>query len=199
MVSKFDHPLVQGHQGGANALDLLVREIALLDPADGLPLHQLPDELDDGQHQPGQSPLHGAAINVDPWLHRPGLVHAIRPGTRGFTRRIAVVSGGAHGGTPSSPPGSRPSGRTDERTDETRARKETYTRSTSAMERVTSPVTTTPVASSRSRRSTRATCCGRATVAVPFAGAAVMSGAPSAQRQPARIRPAQRRPARRRS
>src|SRR3954447_7325537 len=51
------HGPLKVHQPGAERLDLLVAEIALVDRAQRLLLHQLADQLDDGQHELEQVPL----------------------------------------------------------------------------------------------------------------------------------------------
>src|SRR5947209_10473347 len=54
------------HQRLPQAFDLLVAEAAGLDTAERLTLHQLPQQLDDGQHELGQPALDVLGISVDP-------------------------------------------------------------------------------------------------------------------------------------
>src|SRR3954451_6876020 len=60
------HRLLQAQQSEAEGLDLLLGEIALVDAAQRLRLHQLADELDDREHELEQLPGHGGGIGVDP-------------------------------------------------------------------------------------------------------------------------------------
>src|SRR5215813_11736927 len=138
MISELGHLLLKRHQRPPDLLDLVVGERALIHSPQGLPFHQLAQQFDDREDQAHQPPLDRLWIRVD----------AMAPRGRGLLRgcRNGHVPGTS--GSASDPASAL--------TDVTRARSETVTNSTSAMERVTSPLTTTPPASTRSSRSTRA-------------------------------------------
>src|SRR5690349_24753927 len=62
------HPLREPHEREPETLDLLVVECALLHPPQRLPLHQLPQELDERQHELGEAALDALRIGVhSPW------------------------------------------------------------------------------------------------------------------------------------
>ena len=50
MFAQLGHLLFQQHQCCPDALDLLVRHIAAVNPSNGLTLHQLAKQLDQGEH-----------------------------------------------------------------------------------------------------------------------------------------------------
>src|SRR6201991_4071901 len=54
------HRRVEPEQRLPERLDLVVAEVALVDPAQRLPFHQLPDQLDDGEDELEQVALDGA-------------------------------------------------------------------------------------------------------------------------------------------
>ena len=64
------HALVELHERLPEALDLLLRQRAAVDPAQRLALHELAQELDDGQHELGQAALEVLGIGVDPARER---------------------------------------------------------------------------------------------------------------------------------
>src|SRR5215469_13507470 len=138
MVPELGHLLLQRHQSPADFLDLVVGERAIIHSPQGLPLHQLAQQLHDGENHGHQAPLDRLRVRVDAMaLYRrallPGCQGAHRPGT--FSSSPALIRALA---------------------DVTSARSETLTMSTSAMASVTSTITTPPPASTRSSRSTRA-------------------------------------------
>lgn len=51
VVPQLGHPGFQGHQGRSDRLDLIVRERPLFHPAQSLTLHQLAQQLDEGENQ----------------------------------------------------------------------------------------------------------------------------------------------------
>src|SRR5882724_2232256 len=59
------HAVRQRHQSQAEALDRLVVEPPGLYPAQRLPLHQLAQQLDDGQNELGETLLDGVGIGGD--------------------------------------------------------------------------------------------------------------------------------------
>src|SRR5687768_15060155 len=59
------HPLGQLHEGLAEPLDLLVAERSALHPAQRLPLHQLTEELDEGEDELREPALHALGIRFD--------------------------------------------------------------------------------------------------------------------------------------
>src|SRR5690349_21222906 len=140
VVPQLGHPVFEGHQSRSDLLDLVVGERPLVHPAQGLTLHQLAQQFDEGQDQGHQPLLHRFRVGVDPEaVYRFALIrldHAISHQL--FSRESSMPS-------------------TRALTDDTSARSETVTRSTSAMDSVTSPMMTTPPASTRSSRSTSAT------------------------------------------
>src|SRR4051795_1779048 len=139
MVAQFGHLLLQEHQRGTDALDLLISEVTPIDPADSLTLHQLPQQFHQGQHQTHQTAFHRLGIGVDPL-----------PGCRSDGRLFQIPWLRHTYPPPSSSSGS------SEPTDEISVRSETTTRSTSAIDRVISPLITTPPPSTRSSKSTSA-------------------------------------------
>src|SRR5207247_2634804 len=60
------HPPLELHERLAEALDLLVGQAPLLHPPERLPLHELPQELDEGQDKLRESLLDPLGIGVDP-------------------------------------------------------------------------------------------------------------------------------------
>lgn len=64
------HLFLQRHQRHADPLDLLLGEVAEVDPAQRLAFRQLPKQLDGGEHQAGQPPLDGVPVNGEPAVQR---------------------------------------------------------------------------------------------------------------------------------
>ena len=58
--------VLQLHEGAAQALDLLVGEVAGLDAAQGLALHHLADDLEQGHHEPAQPAADVLAAALEP-------------------------------------------------------------------------------------------------------------------------------------
>src|SRR3954451_25444552 len=58
------HPLLEQHECLAKALHLVVRERAALDPAQGLALHQLTQELDEGEDELSRPALDVVAVRL---------------------------------------------------------------------------------------------------------------------------------------
>jgi hypothetical protein len=80
VLAQLGHPLVQGEQGGPDLLDLLLAQVALVHPAQRLPLHQLAEQLDHGEHQRDQAAFHRLRVGVDPAAGQPGrLSHRAPP------------------------------------------------------------------------------------------------------------------------
>src|SRR6185312_6934917 len=65
------HPLLQQHEGLAQALDLVRGQRAAVDPAQRLALHQLTQQLDQSEDQLRQPFLETLAVGVDPPAQRP--------------------------------------------------------------------------------------------------------------------------------
>src|SRR5215216_3370821 len=139
MLTQFGHLFFQQHQRCANSFDLFVRQVTPLDSANRLTLHELPKKLDQRQDQAHQSLFHRGGIGVDS-LPRGGCV-----------KIMAIVCHRI-----GSPPKSLSAAGRSEPTDEIRVRREITTMSTSAIDKTTSPLMTTPPASTRSSRSTNA-------------------------------------------
>ena len=59
LLAQLLHPPVELHERLPEPLDLLVDRRAAVDPAQRLALHQLAEQLDDGQHELGQAALDG--------------------------------------------------------------------------------------------------------------------------------------------
>src|SRR6516165_8559093 len=134
MVPEFGHLLLQRHQGPADLFDLVVGERAIIHPPQRLPLHQLAEQLDDREDQGHQALLDRLRV----------CVNAMAP----YRRALLPRCHGTHQpGTSSSSLASLIRALAEV----TSARSETLTMSTSAMASVTSPLTTTPPASTRSR------------------------------------------------
>src|SRR5690349_6570049 len=68
------HGLLQMHQPVAEALDLLVGQVALVDATQRLLLHQLAHQLDDGQHQLEQVAFHGLRVGLEPLRQQAALL-----------------------------------------------------------------------------------------------------------------------------
>nr|WP_245594313.1 hypothetical protein [Actinospica robiniae] len=49
-LAQFAHALIQQHERGAQLLLFLGSEIATVKPPDRLSFHELPQQLDDGEH-----------------------------------------------------------------------------------------------------------------------------------------------------
>src|SRR5690606_1749532 len=131
-AAQLRHRLVEPHERHPQRLYLLVAEVTLVDAAQGLSLHELPDQLDDGENELEQVAFHRIRIGLQP------------------LREDARQSRCTHAEPPSCAA----------RTELSSARNSSRTRSTPASEIVTSPASTTPVPSSRSSRSTKAICPG---------------------------------------
>src|SRR4051794_38294329 len=56
------HPLLEQHERLAEALDLVRGQRAALDAPKGLTLHELSQQLDQRQYEPGESLLHVLAV-----------------------------------------------------------------------------------------------------------------------------------------
>src|SRR5262249_5323170 len=142
MVPELGHLLLQRHQGPADLFDLVVGERPVIYSPQGLSLHQLAQQLHDGENKADQAPLDRLRVGVN----------AMAPYGRALFRRCqrAHRPGTSSSSTSSLAPRARALAEV------TSARSETRTMSTSAMASVTSPLTTTPPASTRSSRSTRA-------------------------------------------
>src|SRR5207237_9868795 len=97
------HPRLELHERLAEPVDLLVGERAVLHPAQRLALHQLPEELDQRQHELSEALLDTFRIGVHP--PREGLLDVLelaRDPTEVAARREELVDGaGAH--APSAP------------------------------------------------------------------------------------------------
>src|SRR5882757_7708748 len=142
VVPQLGHPGLEGHQSRSDLLDLIARERPLFHPAQGLTLHQLAQQFDQGENQGHQALLHRLRVGVDPEpAYRSALI-------RGDHVILAICH--QLYSCESSMASIRPL------IDVTSARSDTLTRSTSAMDKVMSPTMTTPPASTRSSRSTRA-------------------------------------------
>src|SRR5260221_2809788 len=139
MVPELGHPALERHERGADPLYLLVAERALINSAQSLALHQLPQQFHDGEDQADQPAFYRLRIGIDPMTRRQRALIKRVPG--GGHRAISLTS------APDSAKAL---------TDVTSARSEMVTMSTSATDRVISPATTTPPARTRSSRSTRA-------------------------------------------
>src|SRR2546421_8949800 len=59
------HPVGQLHERLPEALDLRVVERSLLHPSQSLPLHQLPQQLDERQHELGEAPLDRLGVGAN--------------------------------------------------------------------------------------------------------------------------------------
>jgi MFS family permease len=150
VLAQLGHPLLQPHERVAEPFGLLVGDGAVVDAPDGLALHELAEQFHDREDEGGQ-PAFGRALVV-----------AVKPVAN---RLRHAVTSPRTGSCPSWPgsclscpswPGSCPASAL---TEASSARSDTVTRSTSAIDSVISPVTTTPSASTRSSRSTSATRC----------------------------------------
>lgn len=64
-VAQFGHAVVEEHQGQSDPLLLLLAQVALVDAAQRLALHELAQQLDDGQHQLDQVALDGVGLQVE--------------------------------------------------------------------------------------------------------------------------------------
>src|SRR6478672_3097733 len=80
MFLQHAHLLLETHQGGAELLDLHAVEASPLDPAQGLFLHQLAQQLDDREDQLDEPLLDPRRIEVDP-LRELGLGDRQAPAT----------------------------------------------------------------------------------------------------------------------
>src|SRR3954447_24834140 len=65
------HRLLEVHQAEAETLHLLVGEIALVDSAERLRLHELSHQLDDGEHELEQVTLHRLRVGLQPLWQQP--------------------------------------------------------------------------------------------------------------------------------
>ena len=63
MLFQLVHPLGELHERVAQALDLLIGERPGLHPVKRLPLHQLPQELDERQHELREAALHSLSVD----------------------------------------------------------------------------------------------------------------------------------------
>ena len=107
------HGLLQTHQAQPESFHGFVRQVAGLDPSYRLPLHELAQELDDRQDEPAKVPSHTVRVRVDT-RRQPTRQRASDTGTLAHcSTRVA--------------------------TELMSARNETWMRSTSASEIVTSP------------------------------------------------------------
>src|SRR3954466_13491644 len=105
LVAQLRHPLVELHERAAEALDLLFGQAAGVDPAQRLALHQLAQELDDGQHELRQALLDRLRVGVDPAAERapqPVVIDAEarqvrRSGQHLVAHRASAKEKGAHG------------------------------------------------------------------------------------------------------
>src|ERR671914_23171 len=70
LLAQLLHPSVQLHEGLPQPLDLLLGQGSAVDPPQGLPLHQLPKQLDDRQHELREPLLHGLRVRVHPPAQR---------------------------------------------------------------------------------------------------------------------------------
>src|SRR5690349_15532676 len=115
MVPELGHLLLQRHQSPADVFDLVVGERAIIHSPQGLSLHQLAQQLDDGEDQGYQAPLDRLRVRVNAMaLYRRALLPrcqgAHRPGTSSSSPALVRAL-----------------------TEVTSARSETLTMSTSAM------------------------------------------------------------------
>ena len=145
LIAQLGHPLFEVHQGLPDLFHLRVAEVSLFHPADRLPFHQLPQELHHGEYQRDQVAAHLFTVEVESALAR----------TASFRHSGPESDHGA--GTRSL-------------TDDSSACRESRTSGTSAMAMTRSPLMTTPVDSTRSRRSTNGTPMG------PVSGPGVSQG-----------------------
>src|SRR5689334_9771750 len=65
VLAELFHLLLEQHERLSEPLDLFRRERAPLDPAQSLTLHQLANQLDQGQHQLRETLLEALAVRVD--------------------------------------------------------------------------------------------------------------------------------------
>ena len=65
MLAQLLHAAVELHERPPQALDLLLGQPAAVDPAQRLALHQLPQQLDDRQHELGEALLDRLRVGVD--------------------------------------------------------------------------------------------------------------------------------------
>src|SRR5690606_17359976 len=128
------HAPVEQHQRGAEPVLLIRAQGALVEAAHGLPLHELAQQFHDGEHQGGQVVGDTIGVQVD---------------------RVAAAAGRRHSG-----PLSAQGAGIRSLTDASRACSEIRTSGTSAIASTRSPLTTTPVARTRSSRSTSGTPAG---------------------------------------
>jgi hypothetical protein len=66
------HPLLELHEGLPEPLDLLVRERSGLHPPERLPLHQLPQQLHEGEDQLREALFDTLRVGVDAARQRRG-------------------------------------------------------------------------------------------------------------------------------
>src|SRR4030088_2989106 len=72
MLAKLGHPLLERHQRGADLFDLIVAEVAIIDSAECLALHELPQELHQRQHQGDEAAFSRLGVSVYVLLRDPG-------------------------------------------------------------------------------------------------------------------------------
>src|SRR5947209_3503577 len=72
LAAQLLHAPLELHEGLAEALDLVGVQRAALDAPDGLALHQLADEVDEHEHEPGEALLDVLGIGVDARGHGVG-------------------------------------------------------------------------------------------------------------------------------
>src|SRR5215469_6444129 len=129
LLDQLRHPLIELHQVVSEMFGLLVGDGSALDAADRLPFHELAEQFHDREHERRQAALGGLRIIARVQAVAAGRLGHLIPSSSGPARALTEASS---------------------------ARSEIFTRSTSAMDSVISPVIVTPPASTRSSRSTSA-------------------------------------------
>src|SRR5947207_2480961 len=77
MVAQAGHGFLERHEGQAEPLDLLVGQVARVDPAQGLALHELAQQLHDREDQAGEAALDVLRVGVEPLAEDVRLGHRV--------------------------------------------------------------------------------------------------------------------------
>lgn len=85
LLAEFCHPLVEQHQSGSDLVSLRIAEIALIDTANCLPLHQLPEEFDHREHEGDEVMSHLVGVKIKSRSGHNGPPSAQGAGTRSLT------------------------------------------------------------------------------------------------------------------
>lgn len=81
MFDQFLHALIESHQCAAYLIDLIVAQCSLINPAERLPLHELLQQLHEGENERDKPAFDVLRICVDPWMRPFSEVQSLRDST----------------------------------------------------------------------------------------------------------------------